>query len=118
MPSYLLLVVEPRGQRKTRTVEEGKTLQARMRHYADGLQARGLLKACDSLRSDDCAVRISARDGQTAFVDGPFAEAKEMIGGYFLFDCATREEALTIAAECPAVEWASVELREIGPCYQ
>jgi len=40
-----------------------------------------------------------------------------MIGGFFLVDCATREEALELAALCPAVEWAAMEVRETGPCY-
>ncbi|MBX6419446.1 MAG: YciI family protein [Sinobacteraceae bacterium] len=118
MPSYLLLVMEPRGQRQARTAEQGRELQARMRRYGEGLKARGLLKSCDSLRSDEHGVRIRVRDGKRTLTDGPFTEAKEMIGGYFLFDCASREEALALAAACPAVEWASVELREIGPCYE
>lgn len=50
-------------------------------------------------------------------VDGPFAEAKEMVGGIFLLDCKTREEALAIAAQCPAAEWATIEVRALGPCF-
>ncbi len=50
-------------------------------------------------------------------LDGPFAEAKEMIGGFFLLDCATRDEAVAIASQCPAAEWATVEVRAVGPCY-
>jgi hypothetical protein len=40
------------------------------------------------------------------------------VGGFFLLDCATREEALRFAGECPACEWATVEVRETGPCYE
>ena len=50
--------------------------------------------------------------------DGPFAEAKEMIGGFFLLTCATREQAIDIARECPAAEWATIEVRELGPCFR
>jgi hypothetical protein len=50
-------------------------------------------------------------------LDGPFAEAKEMVGGFFLLDVATRDEAVAIAGQCPAAEWATVEVRSIGPCY-
>ena len=57
------------------------------------------------------------RAGQRRLLDGPFAEAKEMVGGYFLLDCATRDEAVAIAAQCPAAAWATVEVRETGPCY-
>ena len=58
------------------------------------------------------------RDGRPALVDGPFAEAKEMIGGFFLLTCDTREQALEIARECPAAEWATVEVRALAPCYE
>ncbi|MNT98770.1 YCII-related domain protein [compost metagenome] len=50
-------------------------------------------------------------------MDGPYAEAKEMIGGFFLLTCDSREEALALAAECPAAQWATVEVRELGPCF-
>lgn len=51
-------------------------------------------------------------------MDGPFAEAKEMIGGFFLLTCETQEEAIAVARECPAAAWATVEARELGPCYE
>jgi hypothetical protein len=57
------------------------------------------------------------RAGKSNVLDGPFAEAKEMVGGFFLVDCASREEAVAIARQCPAAEWATVEVRETGPCY-
>jgi hypothetical protein len=50
--------------------------------------------------------------------DGPFAEAKEMVGGFFLLTCETRDQALEIARACPAAEWATIEVRELGPCFQ
>ena len=84
----------------------------------EGLQARGLLRASESLASTEQAVRLQVRDGQTRLTDGPFAETKEMVGGFFLIDCATREEAVAIARDCPAAEWATVEVRELAPCYQ
>jgi hypothetical protein len=51
-------------------------------------------------------------------MDGPFAETKETIGGFFLLTCETREQAIAIAAECPAAKWATVEVRELGPCFE
>jgi len=60
---------------------------------------------------------VTMRGEKSMVRDGPFAEAKEMIGGFFLLDCATRAEAVAIAAECPAAEWCDVEVRETGPCW-
>lgn len=113
--SYMLLIIEPVGQRQQRTEDEGRNLYDRMLRYADDLKGRGLLLAAQSLKSE--AARLQVREGRRALVDGPFAEAKEMVGGYFLLDCATRDEAIAIAAECPAAQWATVEVREFGPCF-
>ncbi|MBB1594210.1 YciI family protein [Achromobacter sp. UMC46] len=115
--SYLLLIVEPVGQRAQRTPEEGRDAYAQMVRYAEGLKARGLLTQAESLKSESEGVRLQIRDGERSLMDGPYAEAKEMIGGFFLLTCDTREEALALAAECPAAQWATVEVRELGPCF-
>lgn len=116
--AYMLLVVEPTGQRAGRTEQAGRDLYDRMLAFGDDLRARGVLVAAESLASQDRAVRIQKRDGHTRLVDGPFAEAKEMIGGFFLLNCATREEAVAIAEACPAAQWCTVEVREVAPCYR
>ncbi|NMK48723.1 YciI family protein [Achromobacter sp. Bel] len=115
--SYLLLIVEPVGQRAQRTPEEGRDAYAQMVRYAEDLKARGLLTHAESLKSESEGVRLQIRDGERSLMDGPYAEAKEMIGGFFLLTCDTREEALALAAECPAAQWATVEIRELGPCF-
>lgn len=116
--AYLLLIMEPRGQRNTRSAEEGQLAYAQMVRFGEGLKARGLLQASDSLRSDAQGTRVTVRGGKRTLLDGPFTEAKEMVGGYFLLDCKTKEQAIAIASECPAAEWATVEVREIAPCYE
>ena len=114
---YMLLIMEPHGQRAERGLAGGREAYARMQRFGEGLQARGLLRASESLASTDQAVRLQVREGQARLVDGPFAETKEMVGGFYLLDCATRDEAVAIARECPAAEWATVEVREVAPCY-
>ena len=104
--AHMLLIMEPIGQRRTRTEAEGREVYDRMLRWGDSLRARGLLLASESLKS------------QNEAVDGPFAEAKEMVGGFFLVDCKTREEAIALAAECPAAQWATVEVRALAPCYE
>ena len=114
---YMLLIVEPPGQRIERGVEEGKQVYARMLRFAGELKERGVLSGVESLASDARGVRVQMREGRQRLVDGPFAEAKEMIGGFFLLDVATRDEAVAIATACPAAEWATIEVREVGPCW-
>lgn len=115
--AYMLFVAEPRGQRAERSEAEGRALYERMQQYADDLKSRGVLRAYSSLRDDSEGRRLQIRGGKRNLRDGPFAEAREMIGGFFLVDCATREEAIELAALCPAAEWATIEVRETGPCY-
>jgi hypothetical protein len=115
--SYMLLIVEPTEQRSERGEAAGRDLYAQMLQFADGLKARGKLRAAESLTSQNDAVRVQVRNDRPKLVDGPFAEAKEMIGGFFLLDCETREEALEIARACPAAAWCTVEVRKLGPCF-
>jgi hypothetical protein len=113
---YLMLIVEDPQMRRSRPAEEGRRAYQRMSRFATALLSRGVLRANESLTSD--AVRVRARDGKRIVIDGPFAESKEIIGGFFVLDCASKEEAVAIASECPATEWATVEVREIGPCWK
>lgn len=116
--SYVLLIHEPKGQRAQRTEAEGREAYARMVEFANGLQARGKLLACESLVSENESVKVQVRDGRSRLVDGPYAETKEMVGGFFLLDCASREEALAIAEQCPAAQWCTVEVRRTAPCCE
>lgn len=115
---YMLLVMEPPGQRATRSLAEGQAAYASMLGFGAELREQGLLLASESLESQAGAARVEVRGGRRQVLDGPFTEAKEMVGGFFLLDCATREEAIAIAARCPAAEWCTVEVRALAPCYQ
>jgi len=115
--SYMLLIVEPVGQRAERTEDEGRALYDDMMKFSADLKSRGLLVDSQSLKDVASATRVQVRNGKPTLTDGPFAEAKEMVGGYFLLSCNTREEALALAAECPAARWGTVEVRQFGPCY-
>lgn len=116
--SYMLLVIEKVGDRRERTESEGRALYERMLRFSEDLTRRGVLKTSQSLKTDAEAVRVLRAEGKSVVRDGPFAEAREMIGGFFLLSCETREEAVAIAAECPAALWATIEVRELGPCFQ
>ena len=115
--AYMLLIVEDPAQRDTRTRAEGEAVFPRMVDFSEALKREDKLLAVESLASQKKAARVQVRGGQAQVLDGPFAEAKEMVGGFFLLDCRTREEALAIARRCPAAEWATVEVRETAPCY-
>ncbi|MGB6604935.1 MAG: YciI family protein [Steroidobacteraceae bacterium] len=114
--TYMLLVVEPQGDRARRTPEEGRVLFERMVEWSEHLKSRKLLLGVNSLKTE--ATRLAVRAGSSRRTDGPFTESKELIGGYFLVDCRTRAEAVELAQNCPAAQWATMEVREIGPCFE
>ena len=115
--AYALLIVEPAGQRQTRSEAEGRALYERMVRFSEDLKSRGLLTMTQSLTTDTQGARVRVHDDRPTVVDGPFAEAKEMIGGFFILTCESRAQAIALAEECPAARWATVEVRELGPCF-
>ena len=114
---YLLLVIEARKDRESRSEDDGRALYDEMVRFGEDLANREKLLASRSLRPDKHGVRIQQRGTRPALLDGPFTESKEMIGGFYLVDCASREEAIAIAGQCPATRFATVEVRECAPCY-
>ena len=113
---YLLLIRE-HGHRDRWSDAEGRDAYEKMMAFGADLRARGLCTAAESLRPDTEGARVGIRGGKRIVVEGPFAESKEMVGGFFMLECRTREEAIAIAAECPAATWATVEVREVAPCF-
>jgi hypothetical protein len=116
--AYMLLIVEPVDQRDERGEVAGREVFAEMVRYRDTLNDRGVLISAESLATAKKGKRLQVHDGKARVVDGPFAEAKEMIGGFFLVDCETQDEALSLAAECPAARWCTIEVRKLAPCYE
>lgn len=112
---HMLLIVEPVGQRAERGRAAGEVLYEQMLAYGAELQAAGLLLASNSLGT--AAKRLARRGDATQVWDGPFAEAKEMVGGFFLLDTDDAAVAQAWAERCPAAGWATVEIRGVGPCY-
>ena len=117
--SYMLLMIEEPGERLRPPEAERRQRYERMVAFAGDLQSRGVLRTADALALPDReGVRIRKRGQNHAMVDGPFAEAKEIVGGFFYLDIETREEALAIANACPAAEWSTVEVRRVAPCFE
>lgn len=116
--AYVLLVMEKAGDRAALPDGVGEARYDRMLRYSADLKDRGLLTMSQSLKTDTTGVRVSGLGNKMIVRDGPFAEAKEMIGGFFLLICETGVQALDIARACPAAEWATIEVRELGPCFK
>ncbi len=81
--------------------------------FAAELRKRGMILGGDELGPTWTATTLRARGGNLQVTDGPFAETKEQLGGYFLLECASLDEAIEVAKLCPAVKTGSVELRPL-----
>ena len=81
--------------------------------YDDDLRARGKCVASEALQPVRTAVTVRVRNGVTSVTDGPFAETKEMLAGFYLIDAAGMDEAVAIAAKIPPAEVGSIEVRPI-----
>jgi hypothetical protein len=84
-----------------------------MMKYNDALQKAGVLLALDGLHPPSAGARVSFRGGKPRVEDGPFAEAKEVVGGYWLIQVRSREEAIEWASRCPASDNEVIEVRQV-----
>ena len=110
---YLLLIYGD----ESRWEEAGE--QARAAVYAEyevamaEMNRRGGLQGGAELDSTDTATTVRVRDGETQLTDGPFTETKETLGGYFLVECDTIDEAVEYAALIPTAKYGSIEVRPL-----
>ena len=111
MPQYMLLIYQPADS--PLSPEERQEEGPRWDEYTQGLQAAGVLRAGDALERPDVATTVREREGQTQFTDGPFAETKEFLAGYYLIDCPDLDTALDHASRMPNVTYGSVEVRPV-----
>ena len=86
---------------------------AAMMKYNESLQKAGVLLALDGLHPPSMGARVSFAGGKPKITDGPFAEAKEVLGGYWIIQVRSRDEALEWASRCPGSENEVIEVRQI-----
>jgi hypothetical protein len=108
----MLLIYTPDIGRD-RTDEEWAAMMPPYMAYSQHIRDSGAYVAGEPLAELSSATTVRVRDGKRLITDGPFAETKEFLGGYYIVDCATLDEALELAAACPAVADGSVEVRPI-----
>jgi hypothetical protein len=110
---YALLIYDDEQSMAGMSKDEGNALMADYGAYTQALQGAGAMKAGDALQSTQTATTVRVRDGETLTTDGPFAETKEQLGGFYLIDVASLDEALAWAAKIPSARKGSIEVRPI-----
>lgn len=94
------------------TVPDAKDVE-RMMKYNDELQKAGVLLALDGLHPPSMGARVSFEGGRATVTDGPFDAAKEVVGGYWMIQAKSREEAIEWARRCPAGDNEVIEVRQV-----
>jgi hypothetical protein len=82
--------------------------------YSDAIRKEGIFVDGQPLQGSDAARTVRVRDGERIVADGPFAETKEIVGGYYVVDCETPEQALDAAARIPSARFGAIEVRPIA----
>jgi hypothetical protein len=110
---FMMLMI-PKGYETAApgTVPDAKSVEAMMR-YNQALQQAGVLLALDGLHPPSMGARVSFPGGKPKVTDGPFSEAKEVLGGYWMIDVKSKEEAIEWACRCPASPNEVIEIRQV-----
>jgi len=108
---YLLMIYRNEAEDSPPDSDERAASLAEYDRFNATFGARGILRGGAQLQSSETATSVRVRDGEVMLTDGPFAETREQLGGYYVIDCATLDDALEVAAAIPGARYGTVEVR-------
>lgn len=111
--NYLLLIYTDESERTSESQTDAEAMFAAYRSFSESIAESGVLRAGDALEGIATATTVRVRGGETVVTDGPFAETKEQLGGYYLVECDDLDAAIEIAARIPGAVNGSIEIRPI-----
>src|ERR1700730_7775745 len=115
---YMLLICSDESAVGSLSPEGGSAMLAEYGPLMEEMKRRGVLQGGERLRPTTDATTVRVRDGEVLASDGPFAETKEQVGGFYLVDCKDLDEAIEVASKIPAAALGKIEVRpiwEMGP---
>ena len=110
---YLCLIYSDEQSLDSIPQQEFDAMVEQCEPFAEGLKSRGQLLAAERLQPVSAATTIRFERGKPSVTDGPFAETKEQLGGFYLIDAGNLDEAITIASNLPPARFGCVEVRPI-----
>lgn len=110
---FLCLIYEAESLMAAQSDEEKGQIFQQYMTYTDDIKSSGHFVAGDALEPTSTATTIRIRDGERVITDGPFAETKEQLGGYYLLECDSLDEAIEQASKIPSAKLGSIEVRPI-----
>jgi hypothetical protein len=110
---YLLLIYGPEDVWATMSEAEAGAVMDEYRAFTESIQAQGIMQSGAPLAATSTARTVRVRDGRATVSDGPFAETREQLGGFYLVEAKDLDEATKIAARIPSAKIGSIEVRPI-----
>jgi hypothetical protein len=110
---YLLLIYDDETVWANMNEQQTQEIMGQYFDYSEKVFGAGVAKAGDALQPTSAATTVRVRDGQTVTTDGPFAETKEQLGGYYLIDVPDLDAAIEWAARIPSANIGSIEVRPV-----
>ena len=110
---YALLICTEDKRQAELSEDEAATQTAAYMAWGEEMGARGVLQGGERLRPAATATTVRVRDGEVLTSDGPFAETKEQMAGFYLVDCKDLDEAIEVASKIPGAQHGSIEVRPI-----
>ncbi len=110
---YVLMICTEESADAAMSPAEGSARMGEYAAFGDEMGRRGVLQGGERLRPTTDATTVRVRDGEVLTSDGPFAETKEQIGGYYAVDCKDLDEAIEVASKIPGARTGSIEVRPI-----
>jgi hypothetical protein len=112
---YLLLIYANEAEMDGRSAAAIQSITADYMEFTKGIVQSGHFKAADRLRPTSTASTVRVRNGKVVTTDGPFAETREQLGGYYMVEAKNLDEAVAIAARIPGAKIGSIEVRPVWP---
>jgi hypothetical protein len=110
---YILLIYTSEAEFKRRTDEQNGAISREYMQFTKDIQSSGNYKAGDRLQSVTTATTLREQNGKLLKTDGPFAETREQLAGYYIIDAKDHDEAVSVASKMPGVRFGCVEVRPI-----
>ncbi len=112
---YMLLIYGNEAGMASAPKEAVTQMNAAYMAYTQAMMTAGVLKAGDRLRPSSDATTVRVNDGKNQVLDGPYADTKEQLGGYYMIEVPDLDAALSWAARCPGANFGTIEVRPIWP---
>lgn len=110
---YMLMIYGSESARQAASKADNEQMFAAYGAYTQALRTAGVMKAGDPLEPSATATTVRVKGGKTEVLDGPYAETKEQLGGYYIIEVPDLDAALSWAARCPGASHGTIEVRPI-----